>query len=64
MQLLDCAGIDKKDKQIVLTAVDYSKEDLYEQMKKGTSEILWGTDHVTEDPYQGRSISHRVRNTV
>ena len=34
MQLIDSAGLDKKDKQIVLTAVDYSKkEEMYEQMK-------------------------------
>ena len=34
MQLIDSAGLDKKDKQIVLTAVDYSKkEEMYDQMK-------------------------------
>lgn len=35
MQLLDGAGLDKKEKQIVLTAVDYSKkEEMYDQMKQ------------------------------
>ena len=34
MQLIDGAGLDKKDKQIVLTAVDYTKKtEMYEQMK-------------------------------
>ncbi|PIK40871.1 hypothetical protein BSL78_22301 [Apostichopus japonicus] len=35
MQLIDGAGLDKKEKQIVLTAVDYSKkEEMYDQMKQ------------------------------
>lgn len=34
MQLIDHTGVDKKDKQIVLTAVDYTKKvEMYEQMK-------------------------------
>ena len=35
MQLLDSTGLDKKEKQIVLTAVDYSKKtEMYDQMKQ------------------------------
>ena len=35
MQLIDSAGLSKQDKQMVLTAVDYSKkEEMYDQMKK------------------------------
>ena len=52
MQLLDSAGLDKKDKQIVLTAVDYTKkEEMYEQMKKALRKF-----------FGEQGMSHRQRS--
>ena len=41
LQLLDCAKLEKKETQIVMTAVDYTKkETLYEQMKTALNKFL------------------------
>lgn len=41
LQLLDCANLDQKERQIIMTAVDYSKKDtLYEQMKAALNKFL------------------------
>ena len=48
MQLLDSSALEQKDKQIVLTTVDYSKKDeMYAQMQSSlTKESFWRASHA------------------
>ena len=48
MQLLDSFALEQKDKRIVLTAVDYSKnaDEMYAQMQSSLRKFFWRASHA------------------
>ena len=64
MQLIDGAGLDKQDKQIVLTAVDYSKkEDMYDQMKRALRKFF-GEQGMSHKRRTETAIKEEIVNTA
>ena len=61
LQLLESVYLERKERQLVLTAVDYSqKETMYEQMRKAL--IKFHSEEV--GPQKGASVTFRVKEEL
>ena len=57
-KLLDCAGLDVKDKQIVLTAVSFSKPDeMFDSMQKALKKFFGSQEVLSLGAGSGNSVS-------